>query len=310
MMHFGFISIYVRYFNTFSFLFISLLLLSCGGEETASSDDQEREDSTEVINLKGYFASKIRSYDTVWSLDSVYTDTLVFLEYIDNYDYPLAILRTFILDTESVVCLDPIEDVNPGSVILLEWRIGEFTEAGEGDGNESSYYDEELIRYEVLEATQSLEEFLSVFLDDLCSPKSDLSQYVHHEILFGTANNPGAYCMFGYQDEPERSDRFYFQDGVVSDKLPKGDFCEGYEGVQNGFYYSLLAADKVPKFSFVSPDEMDFVYQDFPIPKKFDNCGLVEIVEIDDEFHYQYIYLIEIDFTWYIFAQDFCDCSV
>jgi hypothetical protein len=245
------------------FLFlISLVLLGCNSntESTAISNDTliTSEESitkySEVVDpdkLLADFRTELRSGKSDWNLEDSYTDTLEFIEYNENSDYPYAIFKTregkeIILNNSKV-----IDNYYRNRNFKVTWKVGKFYEAGEGD---VLYFKEQVTALAMLPSSFSFEKFLKAFVSDYRKGEDGaIKKYSHAKVPYVSASNPGAYCVLG-EPYPERRKDFITKNFIVSSQKPKGDFCEGYPEAKDGFYYSFFGEGHLPHYANMAED--------------------------------------------------------
>jgi len=79
--------------------------------------------------------------------------------------------------------------------------------------------------------------FLQTFIKSIKEKKS-LADYIHKDIGMYVYTNPGAHCMVSISKKME------IFNGIKEisinnnfNRKPKGNYCEGYPGEKDGFYY-------------------------------------------------------------------------
>lgn len=151
--------------------------------------------------------------------------------------------------------------------------------------------------------------FLKAFNRDYANSKANLEKYIHEEIGVYTGNNPGVMCIATQSHEFIRHVEPEIFDNPVFSDLPKGDFCEGYPGVKDGFYYESINTSKLPVFD--SYDENgEYTKVHINIPEHTIEPEMYKVTVIKDQYHLCYFYFISLEGgQWYLMCQDFCDCS-
>ncbi|MBD3636496.1 MAG: hypothetical protein HUJ25_04070 [Crocinitomicaceae bacterium] len=265
------------------------------GCNSGTADPESREESTEQSDTLGS--------DGEETGNNKYLDTAIFNRFDGNYDYWYAYMTIDGEEQEFVVDED-ISNQLSGSTLKIEWKIDTAYEAGEGD---EPYEVKRLVNYEVLEKAEAFEDFLKrvakVFTD---TSVNDLSQFASKNTPYRTAFNPGVACHLG--DPMLDYEHYISTDYIISDEMPQGDFCEGYEGVKNGFYYSHEYPVKIPVYATFD-DNGDFVEYKPELPGDLTENSLRMALVIHNEWHYAYLYFIMIEGKWYLWIEDLCDCS-
>jgi len=131
--------------------------------------------------------------------------------------------------------------------------------------------------------------------------------YEHKDIPFILLYNMGAFCT-KYSTESDigiLSEKI--SDDDIYNKKPKGDFCEGYPGVKSGFYYWTIKPKDLPAYADMSDEELKVIK--FELPEKYTNNTLIKLQVIINEYHFSYMFFINIGETWYLMCENRCDCS-
>lgn len=284
---------------------ITLFLFnSCGSNEEAFVEENSEKEITKdtLISPIPVYQSKIRGNVDV---GQIYTDTLTFLSFDSNYDYWFCLFQTRELDTVYMAYNDLVEEVNAGRIFIVQWKVDSLFEAGEGD---ELYFQERIISYDVIrDLEKGFEKFLNVFVADFVNPSSDMLQYIQPDISFQSSNNLGLYCTLVKSGVVEKHAWLNGFETSVFENTPEGHFCDGYPGIQNGFYYTNVLLKDLPAFDKMEKD--DFIVEKYDIPEEFSSNEFMKITMIKDEYHLGYLFFIQVENKWYFFAQDLCDCS-
>lgn len=284
--------------NVFISIFV-LLIFSCEDAVDQGVELSEGEFDQEESVLTSVLRSNIQV-----SLDSVYQDTLIFEEFQDEYDYWYAVFQ---LDDTSLIYLafnQYIPDQLKGSKLLVEWKMSEFYQAGEGD---SSYYAEEMLSYTIVEEHTSFDGFLRDFVKSYSRVDDDLIwDYVHPEVGLHSAFNPGAMCIEEKVTALNLTP-FINWDCTIEASYPEGDFCEGYAGADEGFYYESINAPELPKFADVSGDEYVPYTPELKLADEVEEY--MQVLVISSEWNYRYLTFFKHNGKWFFWIEDLCDCS-
>ena len=312
----------MKYFN---YIILSFLLLSCSTkkgnrEESADYELIESEQNTEIENEVTNdpnekiedFRSELRATKTDWNEEDTFMDTLALVEYNTDADYFFAVFRN---SNGTEVPIYTNEEINVNYLnrsFIVQWKVGKFYEAGEGD---AIYYREQLVSSEVIETSFSLEGvsnpfegFLNQFLDAYNSGDQErISTYVHPLVEQVSAYKMGLYCIEGRPDYlPNQG--YFSGEYVISSEKPPGDFCEGYEGVNDGLYYEYFdeSNDLFPRVYDMSEEGVEKVLYvtDEVVYEQF-----IKVMVIADEYFSQHLYFFKENDRWYFWVEDFCDCS-
>lgn len=149
--------------------------------------------------------------------------------------------------------------------------------------------------------------FLAEFIKAYNNINNDLSNYSHQEITKTFLYNPGAYCAEFYSGDLKRELPELINEENIFNSKPKGDVCEGYEGVKAGFYYWIIKSDELPTFPDMTDEE--FKYKKINLQEKYTNNTIYKVQVITKEYHFSYLYFINIENTWFLICENRCDCS-
>jgi hypothetical protein len=149
--------------------------------------------------------------------------------------------------------------------------------------------------------TPTFGSFFQTFIES-----ANFDAYVHKELGVHISKNPGAVCAVKKSQKAEiMQDLKKIPIKNMFDRKPKGDFCQGYPGEANGFYYTEINKDDLPSYY----DESTNADKKLTLPsnityQKFEKVNVI----IKESFHAD-LYFVLIDSKWYLIAQNFCDCS-
>lgn len=284
--------------NALDILLVLIFLTGCAANDSEIKSDAETSETSSEIA----FESLIRPHKQQWDITENYYDTLTFDSWDDHYDYWYAFFKTEEGETVSMLADQAIDDKFSGSTFLVEWKIDSVYEAGEGDEH---YYQERLLSYAILEKEIDFAGYLQDFIKVYSRDSHDLlKEYVHEEFIGSI--HPGIYCMTS--GELSHPKQFISWDCVIQDGFPEGDFCEGYNGVEDGLYFESISENELPFFANID-DEMNPVAEQVQMPEKLQGNELKKVLIVLDEYHYRYLYFIEDRRMWYLWIEDICDCS-
>ena len=280
-------------------LFSLMLLLSCQNDANQAGQETNKEE----VDLTSDLHSVLRPNQLLHQ-DSIYLDTLVFREYVDDSDYPYAV---FELKDSSIISLifdEVIAQEFQGSKLLVEWRIAQFFEAGEG---EKAFFSEEMVDYQILTKSDGFESYLRSFVPAYSTDDNRLIwDFIHPEIGIHSAFNPGAMCVESKVDSLNL-EPFISWDCLISEGYPEGDFCEGYDLAEEGFYYQEINVSQLPKFADVSKDD----YTPYTPELKFQSEveKYCKVLVIAGEWNYRFLTFFKYGGQWYFWIEDLCDCG-
>ncbi len=298
--------------------FIScLILFSCSTDpegtiniETTELTKLVEENETEADNVDKKleaFRSELRVGKTDWNEEDTYADTLELVEYNTDADYYFVVLKDRVGKEVIMQTNVEINDFYLGRNYLVHWKIGEFYEAGE---NDASYYSEEMISLDLLNSSFSFENHLSDFFEAYKSGnQTDIKKHIHPLVDMVSTYNPAMYCVNERPVDIPPLQEYFKDEYIITSEKPVGDFCSGYEGVQNGLYYEFFdeTHDLFPKVYDMSGEGVektlhvteDVLYQYF-----------VKITVITDDYFNRHLYFFKELDRWYFWVEDFCDCSL
>jgi hypothetical protein len=149
--------------------------------------------------------------------------------------------------------------------------------------------------------------FLKAFTKDYIHTKEIPSKYIHSESGCIFLFNPGAYCV-AYSGELSIHESKKNLSINVFPGLPKGDFCDGFPGIKDGFYYEPSDYKSLPKYADLSGAD-DVVGKTIELPEYLRNNSFMKVEIITEDYHFGYLYFINIETDWYLLCEDYCDCS-
>jgi hypothetical protein len=293
-------------------MLFGLLLSSCSTGSEDSEDSESNESTSESYDrYKGEdqkiedFESVLRPNKTAWDVNEIYVDTLEFVLYNDDADYAFAIFRTKEEEEVKLALNDFVHEDNAGKLFHIEWSVDSLWEAGEGD---ALYFQERANTVKELNKSWEFENFLSEFTEFYAERGDAFKKTLHSEMGIITTFNPGLYCVTSSASTFEIND-YSKKEFVISNEKPLGDFCEGFPKTENGFYYEFISSETdVPTFDDMSGDgEIDGIHpywnEDFPYDQ------FVRVTLITEEYWDRYLYFMRSEGSWYLWIEDFCDCS-
>lgn len=157
---------------------------------------------------------------------------------------------------------------------------------------------------DVTEFSTFLAEFIGAYKDNT----NNLSDFTDEKIGNTVLTNPGVYCG-AFSNRKERFFPGSIGKNDVFNNQPKGDFCEGYSGVKSGLYYWKIKSNALPEFVVDFDDLGGVIPGTVEIPEEYINNSFYKVQVISDEYHYLYLYFINIGVNWYLICEDGCDCS-
>ncbi|MCH8904267.1 MAG: hypothetical protein IIA45_10175 [Bacteroidetes bacterium] len=304
-----------------SFIYFTscLVLFSCSTkpEEKVESEKYEIAELAEQVEINKTeeydihekiegFQSELRLGKTDWNLEETFTDSLEFIEYNTDYDYWYAVFKNKEGKEIALYTNTEIDNFYQNRDFVVKWRVGKFSEAGEG---EAIYYSEKLVSYNMLNSSSSFEKFLKQFSETYSNGKpADINKYIHsYQELTSTYKN-GLYCIDGRPDDLPKPE-YFAEDYTVTSEKPEGDFCEGYEGVKDGLYYEFFdeAHDLFPRvydFSEEGGTERSLYLTENILYQYFAKIKVIT----EQEFN-RHLYFFKEQDRWFFWVEDFCDCS-
>ena len=167
---------------------------------------------------------------------------------------------------------------------------------------------EKAIQDSILKAArnpQDFKAFLLTFISSL-NEKNNQNNFIHKDIGVYVYTNPGAFCVASKMNKMENMDKVKeISINNIFSRKPKGNYCEGYPGEKDGFYYFEITKDEIPSyFDVVSNGEMKVV-----LPANLNYQKFIKVNIIKSESFSVDLYFACIDASWYLIGQGFCDCS-
>jgi hypothetical protein len=164
---------------------------------------------------------------------------------------------------------------------------------------------QELNKYVEMEEDFPL--FLARFFEEYSST-ADIRQHIHSQIGVYTGHNPGAFCMVTHSMEPEIFIHPEVPLAKTINRMPLGDFCEGYPGEEDGIYYIEIKIQEMPKFVYFS-ESGEILTHNLSPPEGFNYDKIIKVIGIWGIGHQFEFYFALIDSKWYFICQNLCDCS-
>ncbi len=281
----------MKYYKFLTALLL-LLLCSCNNNDD-QTDDYSQNDTTSSLTVNN---------------TETKTDTTILIIEGDNIwvrDEPVSGKVIMKLNSGDICkILEKGDKVQVKNMLDLWYKIEFNDTVGWVFGSQTNRKTGETI--DIIEFSLYLEKFIAAFNDE----NNDLKSFEHEDIGYSFLFNPGAYCSGGSHNIIERSLLQPIPVKNSFDKIPKGDFCEGYPGIKDGFYYQKITANNLPSYLEDFDEEGGVIIGKIDVPKKYKNNEIKKVIVITDEYHNTYFYFINIGSTWYLFCQDYCDCSV
>ena len=280
----------MKYIKYLTALLISLLC-SCNNYDD-QTDDQLQNDTTSLLNNKNTETDTdtirlIIEGDNIWVREEPVTGEVI--------------MKLNAGDVCKI--LEKGEKVQVKNMLDYWYKIKFNDTTGWVFGSQTNLKTGETI--DIVEFSFYLEKFIAAFNDE----NNDLKSFIHKDIKYSFLFNPGIYCSGGPHNNIERILPNPVPVKNSFNKKPKGDFCEGYPGIKDGFYYQKISANNLPSYLEDFDEEGNVITGKIDVPKKYRNNEIKKVIVITDEYHNTYFYFINIGSTWYLFCQDFCDCS-
>jgi len=283
--------------HSFYLICTSFLLFTCNSP-THKSDDNSNE---KVIVT---FSSELNPTKTDWDLNEVYHDTLEFIEMDDNYDYPYAIFKTKDGNLISFVYNKNIHERYRNGLFAIEWNIDSLYQAGE---DEEMYYGQCLIKHTVVGQPPYFGDFLTEFIQAYSSDSSqNIQKYISPEVRFYNTSKNGLYCIINQVDSISTK-QFMPESFIVNRENLVGDPCNGYPNLQDGLYFERITYEDMPWYEIPTDEHVN--EKTFPINPSLVNNEINKVSIIVDEILYVQLYFLKVDDSWYLWAEDYCDCS-
>lgn len=203
---------------------------------------------------------------------------------------------------------DQCKVIEKGDIVQLRdmldrWYKIEFDgKTGWVFGSQTNFKTGEFIKIE------NFEIFLKDYIEAFNDVKLKLKKFANQEVDYVYMFNPGIYCA-GSQDTHDRYISEPISTNSIYKGLPNGDFCEGFPGVKDGFYFKKINKKQLPTFVSGWDDDGNIIMGTIEIPDKYSSNTIYKVQVITDEFHNSYHYFINIGKGWYLICEDHCDCS-
>jgi Short C-terminal domain len=126
---------------------------------------------------------------------------------------------------------------------------------------------------------------------------------INSEVGLIILSNPGSRCI-GEKSSSLRFMELNIPEKNVFESKPIGDKCGGYSENKDGFYFKEINEEGLPSY-VISSDE----WVDVKLPPKYSSSKIIQVLIIQNEFWQSTFFFAQIDGSWYLFCQDFCDCS-
>jgi len=292
----------------YSIVIVLFLLVSCQSNEENPVAENKVESIAQdsLINPPPTYHSNIREGEEI-TVDKIYIDTLVFHYFNEYPDYMYGVFISKNNDSIAMVFNEFIEETHSGKSIIAKWHLDSLYEAGEGD---ELYFQERLVSYEIVQGSKgNFEKFLQTFVVDFVDSNSSMLSYLNAESQFQSSYNIGLYCTLSKMDSVDKRDWFQDFNTSIYDFSPIGDFCEGYSGVEDGFYYESIFEEDFPDFDNMNEEESPIEKYEIPGSNSYLPPPFIKVTIIKNEHHGGQLFFIKLKNKWYFFAQDLCDCS-
>ncbi len=276
-------------------LFVTIIvLISCTNNKNDESDN-----SSHIIS----FSNEIHPNKTDWNLDSIYVDTLVLFAFDRSYEMPYAIFKTNNGNTVSMVYDKKLNPQLRHNIFVAEWKIDSFSEL---DDPNTYYYDEHLLKCEMLSGSSYFGDFLKEFMKAYSNDDNELiKDYVSEEVIFNTTHKDKNFCLIEQQPFPITKN-FMSKTFGVYDEMPIGTACDGYSNFKNGLYFTTIFYQDVPWFEIPKDDKVrDMTFKLNPV---YCDSEIKKVSIILEEQLYVDLYFIKADGQWILWAEDNCRC--
>ncbi len=152
---------------------------------------------------------------------------------------------------------------------------------------------------------QDFNVFLQKFITSIKENKNQ-ENFIHKDIGVYVYTNPGAFCLASKSNKMASLDEIKeISLTNIYNRKPKGDFCEGYPGEKDGFYYFETAKNELPSYYDAASNSDKKVV--LPADLNYEKFVKVNVI-VGESFKVD-LYFTCIDFAWYLVGQSFCDCS-
>ncbi len=300
------------------YFILCLILCSCASEtktkkEIKTGTQVKKLDSVEQTNDKlentgeniSDFKSTLRSGKSDWDEEETYTDTLELVEYNDDYDYAYALFKTKEGKEIQIYTDVTISNFYKGRNHLVNWKVGRFYEAGEG---EAIYYQESIVDVELLNSSFSFEQFLLEFSSQYQNDKqADLKAHNHFLANLVTTYKNGLYCVKGQPDSLTKAN-YLTENFTISAESPEGDICAGYKDALDGLYYEFFD-ERSNLFPVYNDMVEEGAERTLYLTEDIIYTYYAKVLVITEEQFNRALYFFMENNVWYFWVEDFCDCS-
>lgn len=253
------------------------------------------------------FKSDLRPDKLDWNLSEVFIDTLELIDVNTDYDYYFMLFKTrkgkeIRLNTDEV-----IDNYYQNRDFRVEWKVGEFHQAGEGD---ELYFAEEVISVERLVTSRSLENILVEFISAYApNNKMGIEKFVNTKVEVVSVVSDHSNCLVVDREDMAQT-KIDYEGLKIQAKWPKGDFCMGYPGVADGLYYEFIDELGLPVFDEINTETGEVSPYSLYIEPHVEYHYFAKVLFVLDEAFNRYLYFFNGDDTWYFWVEDLCSCEL
>lgn len=177
-----------------------------------------------------------------------------------------------------------------------------------GPGQKQLTPEEKATQDSIAKVTQDSLDFinnLQTFIKSVNENKN-LDNYIHKSIGEYVYTNPGAVCVATKSNKTENMDGIKgISENNIFNRKPKGEFCAGYPGEKDGFYFFEITKEELPSYYDAATNTDKILV----LPANLNYTKFIKVNIIKGENFKLDLYFTCIDSTWYLIVQSFCDCS-
>ncbi|MEZ4923972.1 MAG: hypothetical protein R2780_12425 [Crocinitomicaceae bacterium] len=186
----------------------------------------------------------------------------------------------------------------------MNWKLDSLYEAGEG---EALYFQERMISYTAFGDKYDFTTYLREFITNYQKYGSVLGA-IHEDVEYQTASNPGVYCILTWIPFASTKEAIVNlgTEYKIENRAPKGDFCEGFDE-EDGLYFEFIDEDEIREYADLTgdQDEIKTIKPHLSVP--YDK--IAKVIMIQSSFQDRVFYFFKKDGEWFLWIEDFCDCS-
>lgn len=284
---------------------IAFLAMGCGSNQESDTDVPSEDSISERVEPHlldiSMFKSPIRPNKSDWEEGKVYTDTLEFIAFNDDYDYWFAVFKTKEGKEVNLNTSDPIEGF-AGRNYIITWKVEKYYEAGEGD---TPYYAESLESAAATRDSYSFQTYVKGFLAAYTDRDvKSMDSWGHNNVPVESLGEMGVYCIQSNTDSLRWNNLPGFN--TVTSKDLTGHICEGFEGTKDGYYYTFAAPKDIPGYADMT-GEGKFI--GLELPEEMKGSSIIRLRLVEEYSWVRDLYFFLYENKWHYWIENNCGCS-